>query len=129
MKRKISVALLVMGFVPAVFADNICKQVDANGLETFIDCANATKGAERITLEKSNIANMPKIPESSTAPIAPVLNEKPKSPPLDEDVVAPLEGSNVYIEGGTRHNINRPIAKPLPARPIARPLPARPSAR
>lgn len=126
MIREISVALLVMGFVPTVFADNICKQVDANGLETFIDCANATKGAERITLEKSNIANMPNIPESSTAPIAPVLNEKPKLPPLDEDEVAPLdeiaplEEGNVYIEGGARHNINRPIARPLPARPSAR---------
>ncbi len=126
MKSKIVVMLLAAGFMPSVFADNICKEVDANGLETFIDCANAAKGAEPVKLEKPNIANMPKAPEISTVPSAPVQNEKPKTPPKEADEIVPLEGNNVYIEGGSRNNVHRrPIPTPLPATP----LPARPRPR
>ena len=125
MKSKIAVMLLTAGFMPAVFADDICKSVDAKGLETFIDCANATKGAERVELEKPNIATLPEI---STVPSAPVQNEKPKTPPKEADEVAPLEGDNVYIENGVRNNVHRrPVATPLPARPLPtkpRPRPA-----
>jgi hypothetical protein len=96
MKSKIVVMLLAAGFMPTAFADNVCKQVDDKGEVTFIDCAKAEKGAEKVKIEKPNTVSMPK---GSIDPIQ-SQSKKPKPPQTSGDAndIAPLDGNNVYVD-------------------------------
>ncbi len=148
MKMKIVVMLLAAGVMPMAFADNICKQVDDKGEVTFIDCANAEKGAEKIKLEKSNTVSMPK---GSSAPVQSEEPRQSRQPARDTSDIAPLDGNNVYVDDDTLRErrmekqkrkeyreekretrkengsvnirpkeVHRPIATPRPAAPRAR---------
>ncbi len=73
---------LLLALSNSAYSHEVCKEVDASGNVTYVDCAMAGESAEEVTIQEPNIVPSTDVPKSNEILDPEVLeNEKAKEPP------------------------------------------------